>query len=79
MNLSALVEVASCVGQYGFVDIKQSFEGVFMDMQVGQVRKEVVTDEDGNEYKVVDDSFEIIFEGKGGRKSLELEVEVFSE
>lgn len=47
-------------------------------MQIGQVGEKVVSDEDGEEDEVVDDTFEGVRKGKDGGYGVELEVKVLA-
>lgn len=69
-------------GKNPLVDFEETTEGAFVDVQSRQMGKEIVSNEDVEKNEVVDDTLQVVFEGKRRRGHLEgreLEVEILAE
>jgi hypothetical protein len=76
VDLPVAREVVTESGQLVLVYGHDGVDGTFSDMQTGQVRQEIVSDEEAEENEVIDDSLEVKREGQV--HVLKLEVEVFT-
>ena len=76
VDLPVAREVVTESGQLVLVYGHDGVDGTLSDMQTGQVRQEIVSDEEAEENEVIDDSLEVKREGQV--HVLKLEVEVFT-
>lgn len=67
------------LGQNPLVNAPNGLHRALVDVQVGQMRQEIISDEDGDKDEVIDDFFERVWEGKFGGERGKLEVEIFSQ
>lgn len=81
-GLAARKGVKGCLTgfrQDALVNLKQSVQGAFVNVQSGQMRQKVVADKDVDQDKVVDDPLEIVLERERRFQRAELVVEVLAE
>lgn len=74
-----LIEISSSLWQNCLVDCPNSFERAFIDVQIWQMRQEIVSDENTHEDEVVDNSFQVVLERYLSRQRREFQIEVFSQ
>ena len=53
-----------CLVDSVFVESDQTVDGVFPDFEAGQMRQEIVSDEEAHEDPVVDGALEVVREGQ---------------
>ena len=76
VDLAILGDVASHKWQDPFVDIEKTIDATLPNPEPGQLRDEVIADEEAEEDKIIDDPFEVVLEWKPTVH--ELVVQIFS-